>query len=370
MSNKKDKVLYLMDIEWGWIKQRPHFIAECLTERYEVITLSKKSIIKKAKNSDTPVRVLYPVRLIFERLVIIKTINTYIYKLYLNFFLKRCRFVWFCSPVEQLDYILKRCTKNHVIVYDCMDDMLAFPNLLSKKEIIKDRESKLVERANFMFCSSSHLITTIRERYSTKREIKLINNALNIDESSYVSIESAISLDPPFFCTKSNKITYIGTISEWFDFGLIYKIINAIPNTEIHLWGPCPKDIQINNMNPRIFFHGPVDHKYVNAIMKGSHVLIMPFILNELIESVNPVKLYEYIYSAVPCLAPKYGESLQFGDYCYLYDNHDDAMNYISCILGGELKNKKSIEECIEYAKKNTWTERAKVVMEALNDCQ
>lgn len=368
-DNNIDKVLYLMDIEWGWIKQRPHFIAECLTDRYEVITLSKKSCIKKAKNTDTPVRVVYPLRFIFERLDIIKRINTLIYKLYLNYYLKRCRYVWFCSPVEQLDYILDKCTNKHVIVYDCMDDMLAFPNNLSKKEIIKNRESKLVERANLMFCSSSHLISTIKERYSTRREIILVNNALNIDVSSYVSKEGAISLDPLFFSTKSNKITYIGTISEWFDFGLIFKILNAIPNTEIHLWGPCPKDIQMNNMNPMVFFHGSVDHKYVNAIMKGSHILIMPFILNELIESVNPVKLYEYIYSGVPCLAPKYGESLQFGDYCYLYDNHDDAIHFISRVLGGELNNK-SIEECIEYAKKNTWKERAKVVMKALNDCQ
>ena len=30
------RILYLMHIPWGWIKQRPHFIAEGLNDRYDV----------------------------------------------------------------------------------------------------------------------------------------------------------------------------------------------------------------------------------------------------------------------------------------------------------------------------------------------
>ena len=96
--------------------------------------------------------------------------------------------------------------------------------------------------------------------------------------------------------------------------------------------------------------------------MEAADVLIMPFNLNELILSVNPVKLYEYVLSGKPCLAPKYGETEPFQDYVYLYYNKEDAINTITAILAGNLGTKKSKEDCTAFARQNTWEERGGVI--------
>ena len=47
---------------------------------------------------------------------------------------------------------------------------------------------------------------------------------------------------------------------------------------------------------------------------------MMPFILNELIESVDPVKLYEYINFEKNIICIKYDEILRFKDFVYFYN--------------------------------------------------
>ena len=103
----------------------------------------------------------------------------------------------------------------------------------------------------------------------------------------------------------------------------------------------------------------------MSSILSSSDILIMPFVVNELIESVNPVKLYEYIYSGKPCLAPKYGESMQFKEYVNLYESHEECLSQIENIIKGDLKQKPQ-EACREFVKHNTWSDRAKSIKECL----
>ena len=104
-----------------------------------------------------------------------------------------------------------------------------------------------------------------------------------------------------------------------------------------------------------------VPHDMVFAVMEHSDALIMPFVLNELILSVNPVKLYEYIYSSKPCLAPRYGESEAFGDYVYLYESKEECCRTINELINGK-GAKHSKDENITFALSNTWKERVEQI--------
>ena len=102
-------------------------------------------------------------------------------------------------------------------------------------------------------------------------------------------------------------------------------------------------------------------HELVFSVMEQSDALIMPFVLNELILSVNPVKLYEYIYSGKPCLAPRYGESECFGDFVYLYESINHCQDIIKSLIGGK-GAKHTEEECRAFALSNTWKERVEKI--------
>jgi len=361
MKNKQ-KMLYLMGVGWSWIKQRPHFIAEGLTAKYDVVTLSKKRISQRGDGNDTNVNVVYPLRLIPERFAIIKFINTYIFNLYISYYLKRCKYVWFGAPNEFSEYALQKCNEKHVVIYDCMDDMLAFPSKKGVQDVIFKREYELLKRANIIFCSANHLKNILKKRYQLDKEIVLLNNALTIDESGYASRIEAKNQCPLFFNSNAFKVTYIGTIADWFDFELVKQLLETIPESEVHLFGPCAKTLQRLHQSDRLFFHGPIDHRYIKAIMKGSDALIMPFVLTDLIQSVNPVKLYEYIYSGVPCLAPLYDESKPFGDYCYLYKDRNDCIEELMRINNHQCTINQNEASCISFVKENTWAKRMEVV--------
>lgn len=356
-----------MGIQWNWIKQRPHFIAEGLAERYNLVTLSKKEMNRRNDENKTHVNVVYPVRLPLERNKLIKTINDFVYKLYLAYYLKRSKYLWICAPNEFSEYALSKCTKSHIVIYDCMDDMLAFPSKIDL-EATKRRESELIKRSDIIFCSASHLVEKLRSRYHTDREFVLLNNALSINNSEYVSIEEARIIEPEYFNSKNFKLCYIGTVADWLDFSLVEDALKEIPSLEVHLWGPYNKKDEEKWSDERIFFHGPVDHKYVKPIMDASDALIMPFVLNELILSVNPVKLYEYIYSGKPNLAPKYGESMPFRSHTYLYENKADCIAELKRIVDGKPTINKTKSSCEAFVKDNTWEKRMNVVFEKLEN--
>lgn len=110
-------------------------------------------------------------------------------------------------------------------------------------------------------------------------------------------------------------LTYIGTIAEWFDFNLIIHALDKYQNLEVRLYGP----VRTSYIPPheRLKHMGSVNHDKIMDIMHKATGLIMPFIVNDLILSVNPVKLYEYIYSGKPIAAIKYGESEKICCLCY-----------------------------------------------------
>jgi hypothetical protein len=99
--------------------------------------------------------------------------------------------------------------------------------------------------------------------------------------------------------------------------------------------------------------------------MQNADALIMPFVVNDLIKSVNPVKLYEYIYSGKPVITCSYNEINQFDDFVFRYNNGTEYLNLLKMMINNELIQK-DISYCQEFARKNTWGNRTKTIMSTL----
>ena len=65
-------------------------------------------------------------------------------------------------------------------------------------------------------------------------------------------------------------------------------------------------------------------------------------------------------------MAPLYGESLPFKDFVCLYKSHDECISVIESILNEGIKQK-SITECRDYVKNNTWKNRVDIINNAIN---
>ncbi|MBS7350060.1 MAG: hypothetical protein KIG95_07910, partial [Comamonas sp.] len=66
-----------------------------------------------------------------------------------------------------------------------------------------------------------------------------------------------------------------------------------------------PPDLPSN-----VELRGPIAHESISGLMRTWHAGLIPFLKNELTQSVDPVKYYEYRACGLPILSTMFGEML------------------------------------------------------------
>jgi glycosyltransferase involved in cell wall biosynthesis len=349
-----------MHIDWNWIKQRPHFIAEELEQisNIQVIILyrtllDKKLLIDNTQEFKTKPRGIP--RLPLSRFSLISHMNRILENIYILTKVHVCNMIYITHPSF---FPAIKNIKNKNVIYDCMDDSLSFPLKEKTKRKICIYEKGIVSRAFLTIFSAKYLQKVVQMRCNFSFPSIVLNNAISLPlqlETKKVQLRN-------LFATKRKKIiSYIGTISEYLDYEILITITRK-KNMDIYLFGPI-----INQFPPErgITFYGPQDHDDIFFIMDQSDVLIMPFKLSNLIKSVNPVKLYEYIYSGKPVISVKYDETIYFEDFVYLYNAEDpqSIIEILDLLEENNFKAKKNRIEMRQFAFLNTWEERMKTLI-------
>ncbi len=342
-----------MHIPWGWAKQRPHFLAEELVKNYDVEVCCLKSYRKK--NQRTEQSNNFKIRTIFvlpfgSKFRVLNFLNDILIQIQVVKRISNFDIIWFTSPI--FGYIKTETKAKYV--YDCMDDFLEFPDIKSKSWLASlyfKKEARLIETVSSIIFTSKTLKNRVLERHSfaNMKPAIVVNNA--IKEMDFSGINE-VQLD-----RKKNEINlvYIGTVSSWLDIKLIIDHICYDKSVVYNLYGPS--EIEIPSFE-RLHYHGPIKHSEVFERMDSADVLVMPFIVTSLIESVNPVKLYEYIYTGKAVVACQYGESELFSDFVYLYVNKGEYFETIDEIRLNHFMGKAKIQDCRDFVRQNTWTER------------
>lgn len=370
-------ILYLMHIPWGWIKQRPHFFAEKLAEDTVVdvkykqpFKVAKKHLLTSKSETISNLFIDSFFMVPWHKLPILKYFTwEWSQSLSLRFSLKRKAeydFIWLTSPA--LYPCIGAVNKGAKIIYDCMDDIAEFPSSKLSPVYCKQLvnwETSLMKHADIVLCSSVYLKEKVISRSGINKDIHVINNAISLPQirsfDSYPSkVQEAINLLKSPKCS----LLYIGTISQWFDFKLICEVLDKNKDVQLVLVGP--KDCEIPS-HKQIHYIGSVERQYIYSLMEQASALIMPFIVNELIRSVNPVKMYEYIYMGKPIIAPHYGEMEKFLPYVNLYHSNEEFMSLVAQLYEGELRiTAEKGKEMKSFAEKNTWESRYEEVKKLL----
>lgn len=357
------RILYVMHISWGWIKQRPQFIAEDMAKDCQVDVMYRMSN-RKGDNLNPSFNQgnlcvkgfrNWPM----ERIKFLPISLTYQYNKLIwrkqNLDLASYDYIWVTDPV--LWWTIKGNYKPNgktKLIYDCMDDYSAFPYMEEYpryKSFNEGKEAELIKEANYVFCSADALRKKLIDRYGIDRKYHIVNNAITSNIMSYKDNVAGIELP-------SNSLVYIGTVSEWFDFANTLKALDENPKLHVILYGP--KRLPEIPSHERLEFRGSTSHENILTIMTKASGLFMPFVVNELIESVNPVKLYEYIYSGKPILASRYGESEPFSRYVSLYSSYDEFDAFIKEKVLAE--SNCDIAEMRRFAMDNTWESRVQQI--------
>jgi hypothetical protein len=260
-------------------------------------------------------------------------------------------YIWITSP-ELLPYIPENNSK---LIYDCMDDICGFHHSPAYRNELEDLEKNLVLHSSLIVASSQQLINVIKSRVKCSKKVYLIRNAFGGD----ILPAQVFS---PLKQKEIYKIGYIGTISSWFDYDAINHCIEKINNIEIHLIGPVDTGL-INNINERIHFYGPIEHQNLYNYCKGFDCLILPFKINQLIKSVDPVKLYEYINFNKPIISVYYEEIDRFSPFVYFYNDSNSLYQLLTSLINQSFPKKYTNQERQGFLETNSWDIRVKEII-------
>lgn len=351
-------LLYILHIDWDWIYQRPQILAKYLENDFDVTVLSKSQVFSKQKMMRNTVqprkRHNYYILPRAKKYKVMSALTKFLEKIIVwNEKISRKNIVWFCQPNIMNEY-LSKCAG--FVVYDCMDDYAAMENDYEKRNIILLLEEKMCDRANLIFVSSQTLFDKLTDKGVNSDKIVLVRNGCS----------NKIFAQPTLPVLNKNKyiLGYVGTIAEWMDFDLLDKSQKSNLNIQYNMVGPYPTNLPSSAKN--LNFIGRVEHEKLYSVIEDYDCLIMPFIVNAIIKSVDPVKLYEYISYGKCIVSVYYKEIERFADFVYFYHNHDEYLNLIEYLSEKGFPAKYSAEQQKKFLDNNTWDIRGKTVCDAI----
>ena len=331
------RLAYFMHVPWNWARQRPHHGAEGLAHHYEVDVFLPADTPRLPAAAAPAGPALHPyrnARAFFRTEAAAR--------------LARYDLLWFCSP-QGFSTLAPALAPGQRVVYDCMDEFLAFPHIAAGRtgfaRALAD-EVELVARADLIFCSSRTLARRLRTRYRPPAPLRVVHNAAEIAD------------DPGDTAARDGdlkRIVYAGTVSRWFDFPLVLDGLDQFPSTQVELYGPA--DVAIP-AHPRLRHHGQQPHPRLHGLLRAADLLVMPFVVDDLIEAVNPVKLYEYIHAGVPAAAVRYAEAEIFRDYVHLYDGPAGYRALLQRLVEGRLRPRAGPARARAFVAAHTWARR------------
>ena len=355
------KLLYITHVDWDWIKQRPHYIAEGLSSFYDVLILYGHSPIRSNMVNNSreglSLKVFFPIPFFISNGLIYKVHKIYLKK-HFSYIIKKYDpdYIWITFP---LLYNYMPCNLKAKLIYDCMDNAIGFTDDKHKQARLLKMEKKLITSSWKIFASSQNLATLLNQRKECSEKLTVIHNAI---EDKIVPAKHKVQNGKKIY-----KIGYIGTVSSWFDFESLQYTLKHFKNIEYHIIGPFTIKPKLSeNEKNKIIFYGPIQHEELYSYAQNFDCLIMPFNLNELVYSVDPVKLYEYVNYNKPIISVFYEGIKRFKSYAYFYSNKEELLSLLKDLIDNGFKNKYSEQDRLEFLECNTWNNRVKNMIKFL----
>jgi len=294
----------------NYMKRRPTHYAEILSRSNRVINISSASIrhYSRFTNSCSWEEKIF-FRLPGTRFRIIQKLNRWLYGI---FFLRVVK----CLPQKPIlwyfysgNYDIVKSLPNKISILEICDDTPEF--FADKSEIykeVKQNEDKMTEMVDIVFTVSDHLK---QKKTALRPDIKVIRNGVVFEDFADTPTLPHNPTDE-LFNLKGPVVGYCGAVAKWFDFDLVEVVANKLRDVHFVFLGRISPDKQpiVARLNgkPNIHFLGEKPYDQLPHYLKYFELAHIPFIINELVAGVNPIKFYEYLAAGKRIVATPFPE--------------------------------------------------------------
>jgi len=289
--------------------------------------------------------------------------NTWINMLVLRKAIKKYQFespiLWFVAP--HVPYFAENI-ENDLVVYYCTDNVAQMPGV--NKDALEKTEEKMLKLADVVFATSEHLCDCLEQK-KINSNIFYSPHAVNFEHFARVK-KGNLTVASELRELKKPIIGYIGLIEKWIDLDLIEYVARAKPDWEFVFVGRVAVSVERLEKIPNIRFLGPQKYEDLPIYLKGFDVCISPFKVNDLTDSVNPIKIKEYLASGKPVVATQMPELKKFGEFVEIADSYEGFVAKIDKVYSENTEEK--VTQRMEFVEDDGWANRVEKISEIIEN--
>lgn len=256
--------------------------------------------------------------------------------------------VWIAYPHPDLVAILDRFAP-HAVIYDCVDDWPAFQRAYAN---LAATEERLARRADIVFATA----TSLQEKLSRwNRHCFVIPNGVDVETFATVRPEPDDVKTIP-----RPRIGFVGNIAEWVDVDLVHGLADSHREWHFVFVGDYLAD-RPRPTSDNMHWLGYRPYEKVPDYVQSFDACIIPFHDNQLTQSVDPLKLYEYLAAGKPVISTPLPRSSEFSDVVAVAQGTDE----FAAAINGALHDDDDLRQRrIAVVRAHSWNERVKSIVD------
>ena len=200
---------------------------------------------------------------------------------------------WSYNPLD-INYL--DAFPNSLRVFDTVDNWIEHPSFHKYRKKIRLNYEFIDQRADLIFTVSRKLL----DLYKNSAKVHWIPNGVDLDHFQKPLATESIPSD--IKAIKPPIIGYVGVIQSRVDMNLVKYLAERNPDKSFVFIGPVWKDAgkEIVSDQSNVYFLGRKSYQNIPKYMHKFDVGIIPHKADEFTESMNPLKLYEYLACGKP----------------------------------------------------------------------
>jgi len=245
-----------------------------------------------------------------------------------------------------------------VKIFRITDNLMAFEDIPHR---MKDLVEQCIDKADIVIVTAQNLINEIP---TLERACKLLYIPNAVDFQFYQTASKQLPTEYRAL-RNQQRVVYIGAIDYWFDLELLISLAQRFSNVDFIIIGSPRRNIDSAKQQPNIYFLGRRPYETLPAYLWHANAGIVPFRKVPVIESISPLKVYEYLSCGLPTVSIAWKE-LRFVDPpVYLAENKTEFIEALSSALD---ENDERTEEYMNFARQNSWKVRANSIMRTIQE--
>ena len=190
-----------------------------------------------------------------------------------------------------------------LMLYDCNDDPLSFPNVPGW---VSGSFRRVARAADVVTTVSAGLVEILKE--AGAKDPVLLGNGVDYE---MFQRSAATGIPDDIKGMGRPVVGYAGAIAQWFDFELVETIAMRFPGASIALIGPVFREVEsrarrLAEERRNVVFLGEKSYDDLGAYLSSMDVCMIPLEANELRRLADPNKLYEYAAVGRPVVTMAY----------------------------------------------------------------